>query len=323
MVPDNKPDTKKDDKKPTGPVDDPFAEIVGVIVTLMVVTYLVNGLIATVNSSRLLSNGWQGLTPRGILLAHTKPISSLSNPIGAKVISVNQTDVYNLPAGERIGEQKITAHGKILQGPVFINGERYWYVDYEEDSDGWVKENDIAYLEAEPNLLAKIAINILGIVWYIKILLLLISVIFIFCIIYLFRKVMSLSIVEARKLYPESYFNGTSLDLSVASAQINPKWQKIQDHVESINENNWKLAIIEADIMLGEVLDNLSLPGETIGDKLKAVERSDFTTVDLAWEAHKIRNQIAHEGSSFLLNQRETKRILSLYQAVFEEFHII
>ena len=134
---------------------------------------------------------------------------------------------------------------------------------------------------------------------------------------------MSLSIVEARKLYPESYFNGTSLDLSVASAQINPKWQKIQDHVESINENNWKLAIIEADIMLGEVLDNLSLPGETIGDKLKAVERSDFTTVDLAWEAHKIRNQIAHEGSSFLLNQRETKRILSLYQAVFEEFHII
>jgi len=75
--------------------------------------------------------------------------------------------------------------------------------------------------------------------------------------------------------------------------------------------------------MLGEVLDNLSLPGETIGDKLKAVERSDFTTVDLAWEAHKIRNQIAHEGSSFLLNQRETKRILSLYQAVFEEFHII
>ena len=228
-----------------------------------------------------------------------------------------------MPAGERIGEQKITAHGKILQGPVFINGERYWYVDYEEDSDGWVKENDIAYLEAEPNLLAKIAINILGIVWYIKILLLLISVIFIFCIIYLFRKVMSLSIVEARKLYPESYFNGTSLDLSVASAQINPKWQKIQDHVESINENDWKLAIIEADIMLGEVLDNLSLPGETIGDKLKAVERSDFTTVDLAWEAHKIRNQIAHEGSSFLLNQRETKRILSLYQAVFEEFHII
>jgi len=221
----------------------------------------------------------------------------------------------------------LTYFNQAVGGP--SGGYRYvvdsnldWGQDLKRFSN-WVKENDIAYLEAEPNLLAKIAINILGIVWYIKILLLLISVIFIFCIIYLFRKVMSLSIVEARKLYPESYFNGTSLDLSVASAQINPKWQKIQDHVESINENNWKLAIIEADIMLGEVLDNLSLPGETIGDKLKAVERSDFTTVDLAWEAHKIRNQIAHEGSSFLLNQRETKRILSLYQAVFEEFHII
>ena len=101
------------------------------------------------------------------------------------------------------------------------------------------------------------------------------------------------------------------------------RWRRIVEEAGSETEQNWRLAILEADIMLGEVLDNLSLPGETIGDKLKAVERSDFTTVDLAWEAHKIRNQIAHEGSSFLLNQRETKRILSLYQAVFEEFHII
>jgi len=36
-----------------------------------------------------------------------------------------------------------------------------------------------------------------------------------------------------------------------------------------------------------------------MGDKLKAVEKSDFNSIELAWEAHKARNMIAHEGSDF------------------------
>ena len=60
-----------------------------------------------------------------------------------------------------------------------------------------------------------------------------------------------------------------------------------------------------------------------MGEKLKAVEKSDFTTIESAWEAHKARNMIAHEGSDFLINQREIHRIISLYEAVFKEFYLI
>ena len=35
------------------------------------------------------------------------------------------------------------------------------------------------------------------------------------------------------------------------------------------------------------------------------------------------RNQIAHEGSAFELNQHEVRRIIDLYKQVFEEFQII
>jgi hypothetical protein len=323
MAEDKKPEAKKDDKKPAPSGPDPFAEIVTLLLGLFIVVSLLNGIISSINSSRLFSNGLQGMTPRGILLAHTKPISSLSNPIGAKIVSINQTSVYSSPGGNKVGEQKMGARGKILQGPVVINGERYWYVDYEEGTDGWVKESDIAYLEAEPNLLARILMNIFSIIWYIKIFLLLLSVIFIFGIVRLFRKIVNLSLVEAKKLYPESYFNGNIPDYSVLPEDINPQWQKILDHLESLNENDWRSAIMEADIMLSKILDNLSLPGDTMGEKLKAVEKSDFTTIENAWEAHKIRNQIAHEGSTFMLNQREAKRVISLYQSVFEEFRII
>ncbi len=103
----------------------------------------------------------------------------------------------------------------------------------------------------------------------------------------------------------------------------NPKWKLVQDHIDSDDANKWKLAIIEADIILSELLDTLNLPGDSIGDKLKAVNTDDFSTIEEAWEAHKIRNAIAHEGSDFLINQREAKRVINLYQKVFKEFEII
>ena len=75
--------------------------------------------------------------------------------------------------------------------------------------------------------------------------------------------------------------------------------------------------------MLDELLEKLQLPGDTMGEKLKAVEKSDFNTIDNAWEAHKFRNMIAHEGQNFMVNQREIRRIISLYETVFKEFAII
>ena len=108
----------------------------------------------------------------------------------------------------------------------------------------------------------------------------------------------------------------------VENDKIN-KWQKIVKLSESLHSSDWRLAIIEADIMLAELLNKLQLPGDTIGEKLKAVEKSDFITIDFAWEAHKFRNQIAHQGSDFLINQREIRRIIALYSAVFREFFVI
>ena len=103
----------------------------------------------------------------------------------------------------------------------------------------------------------------------------------------------------------------------------NPKWKIVEEHINSDDANKWKLAILEADIILSELLDSLQLHGEGIGEKLKNVEASDFDNLEQAWEAHKIRNAIAHQGSDFLLTQREAKRVIELYRSVFQEFKVI
>ncbi len=107
------------------------------------------------------------------------------------------------------------------------------------------------------------------------------------------------------------------------TGELNPKWKIVDEHIHSDDPNKWKLAIIEADIILNDLLDSLNLPGDTIGEKLKAVDTSDFRSIEDAWEAHKIRNAIAHEGSEFLINEREAQRVIGLYEKVFSEFEMI
>ncbi len=109
---------------------------------------------------------------------------------------------------------------------------------------------------------------------------------------------------------------------STGSAERNYKWGEILNKIDSFNESDWRVAIIEADTMLEEMLDKMRYHGENIGEKLRAIEESDFTTLSQAWEAHKIRNKIAHEGD-FVLTKREARRVIDLYRQVFEEFHYI
>lgn len=127
---------------------------------------------------------------------------------------------------------------------------------------------------------------------------------------------------EKAKLFPED-MKDLSSNTEVAKSKLQERWEKIVANSESTNSSDWRLAVIEADIMLDELLEKLQLPGDTMGDKLKAVEKSDFNTIDNAWEAHKFRNMIAHEGQNFLVNQREIRRIIALYESVFKEFSII
>lgn len=103
----------------------------------------------------------------------------------------------------------------------------------------------------------------------------------------------------------------------------NERWAGVISHVFSENLNDWKLAIIEADSMLEELLDQLGFKGESLGDKLKSADRDKFKNLTSAWEVHTVRNRIAHEGLNFQISHQEAKRIIALYEQIFREFGFI
>jgi hypothetical protein len=100
------------------------------------------------------------------------------------------------------------------------------------------------------------------------------------------------------------------------------RWNHILEEANSDSPQNQRLAILEADIMLSELLDELGYKGETLADKMRQVPKANFNTIDLAWEAHRARNRVAHEAG-FQMAPHEVRRIIGLYDKIFREFGFI
>jgi hypothetical protein len=125
---------------------------------------------------------------------------------------------------------------------------------------------------------------------------------------------------ELRKREEQYY---TTLIAPPETPGENQRWLHIESLTGSTNPSDWRTAIIEADIMLDDVLTQQGYTGAGVGEKLKVAERSDFATLQNAWEAHKVRNQIAHQGSTFDLSETLARRTIAHYEAVFREFKAI
>jgi hypothetical protein len=103
----------------------------------------------------------------------------------------------------------------------------------------------------------------------------------------------------------------------------NSRWDAIKARMDSDNYSDWKMAVIEADSIIDEILKTIGYGGEGLGERLKAVEPSDFDNLQNVWEAHKVRNRIAHEGDKFEMTKEEAKITLEKYEKALKELKYI
>ena len=103
----------------------------------------------------------------------------------------------------------------------------------------------------------------------------------------------------------------------------NPRWEGVTVLASSQSESDWRRAILEADILLAALLTERGYLGESVGEQLKNANPLQFTTLDIAWEAHRMRNALAHLGDAFPLSERDTRATIDQYRRVFEEFDYI
>ena len=100
------------------------------------------------------------------------------------------------------------------------------------------------------------------------------------------------------------------------------KWMLVRKRMESQNPSDWKLAVLEADSILDDLLKRMGYDGEGLGERLKTIEPADFDSLDDVWLAHKMRNRIAHEPESNL-TRLDAEKSIALFEKALKEFEYI
>lgn len=235
-------------------------------------------------------------------------------PLGTRVSVFEGSEILATPGfGRILGYQDENAYGFLEAGPTAAEGGRWWFVNFDDDPDGWIAEE---YLR---NGTITRASRITTAVFYFFSTVLIVGLLTF--VLYLTMRINQVRAREIRAM--KTAVAKASAERQATSAGRNPRWLHVLESIESEKPNDWRQAIIEADIMLDEMLTSVGYQGESVGEKLKQMGRNKFATVDMAWDAHKIRNQIAHGGSNYILSQREARRAIEMYRQVFEEFSYI
>ncbi|HXK37638.1 MAG TPA: hypothetical protein VJ579_01065 [Candidatus Paceibacterota bacterium] len=98
----------------------------------------------------------------------------------------------------------------------------------------------------------------------------------------------------------------------------NPKWERIEKLAASMNASDWRIAILEADSILDDIIKKMGYPGETMGERMEAIPESAFPYLQEAWRVHKLRNVLAHEGD-YDLQKGEMEDAIDAYHLIFKE----
>ena len=100
------------------------------------------------------------------------------------------------------------------------------------------------------------------------------------------------------------------------------QWNTILERAASDDENERKLAIIAADSLLDKIFVLQGYTGENLGARLRNIEPSDLDTLQDVWEAHKLRNRIAHEPRH-ALSREEAISAVKRYENTLKELRYL
>jgi hypothetical protein len=106
------------------------------------------------------------------------------------------------------------------------------------------------------------------------------------------------------------------------TGSLQNRWKDILKRLETANEEEYKLSVIEADNMLDVTLQRIGFAGETLADRLGKVNVAIVPNLPEVREANRIRNNIVHDPS-YRLTLNEARKVIEIYQATFQNLDLI
>jgi len=99
-------------------------------------------------------------------------------------------------------------------------------------------------------------------------------------------------------------------------------WNKIVEDSESAPPHSYTTAIVNADILVDELLKDAGFEGKDMGDRLGKLNGLRIRSLEGVWSAHRLRNKIVHT-SGFEASKKAKEETLHVYEEFLKEIKIL
>jgi hypothetical protein len=99
------------------------------------------------------------------------------------------------------------------------------------------------------------------------------------------------------------------------------QWNRISKRLETGEESEYRLAVIEAETLLDKALAKLGYKGDNFIQKLEQLDKTILPNIKDVYKAHEIRNSIVH-NPDYKLTLDKTKEVLAIYERAARDSEI-
>ena len=99
------------------------------------------------------------------------------------------------------------------------------------------------------------------------------------------------------------------------------KFLEIENKFKKENPASYVTTVINGDKLLDKAMMEMGVPGKTMGERLKRCG-DKFTNLNGVWQAHKLRNAIAHE-TDVEVSYKRAYNALAIYKQALKDLGAI
>lgn len=113
------------------------------------------------------------------------------------------------------------------------------------------------------------------------------------------------------------------MDMPAApKSKMTKRWQKIISRLDTGSEAQYKIAILEADKFVDEILEGISHKGANMTEKLEKMHPGQLENMAELAQAHKIRNEII-QNKELSVDEKTARETVAVYADVLKSLEFI
>lgn len=111
-------------------------------------------------------------------------------------------------------------------------------------------------------------------------------------------------------------------EFTTKKKQARKTWQDIRNKLESANETDYKVAVIEADAFIDDLVSRMGYAGDNFGERLANIPINHIVNIEGMKQAHEVRNRIIHD-ENFALSKEDAEIALGQFEELLKSYQVI